>query len=107
MNLPAHLVTRLSSHGLVVSGPWQKDQHGWLGRYTVGAGEEVDTESGIRLLKGPVLWIYEDHGVWFVEKHQWVPYWVPGLPSPDFRCEYATAEDAVDKVLRFFHDIRR
>jgi hypothetical protein len=100
MNLPAHLVT---SHGLVVSGPWQKDQRGWLSRYTVGAGEEVNTESGIRILTPPILWIYEDKGVWFVEKHEWVP----GLPSPDFRCEYANAEDAVEKVQRFFRDIRR
>jgi hypothetical protein len=66
---------------------------------------EIDAESGIRILKEPILWIYEGHGAWFVEKHQWVPQWVPGLPSSDFRCEYATAEAAVEKVLRFFSDV--
>lgn len=58
----------------------------------------VGGRGGIRVLQGPILWIYEEDGFWFAVKHEWIP----GPGPTDFRCKYATAEEAVDRVLQFF-----
>ena len=97
MTLPDHLLAKLKDQGLDVSGPWQEGMRGWLGRFTVSRGRWVEGD-GIRVLQGPILWIYEEDGFWFAVKHEWIPE-----PGPtDFRCKYATAEEAVDRVLQFF-----
>jgi hypothetical protein len=97
MNLPDHLMAKLKDQGLLVSGPWQEGARGWLGRFTLSKGRWVE-QGGIRVLEGPILWIYEEQGLWFAEKREWIPG-----PSPtDFQCKHATAEEAVDVVLRFF-----
>jgi hypothetical protein len=98
MNLPDHLMAKLKDQGLFVSGPWQEGARGWLRRFTVSNGRWVEGEGGIRVLEGPILWIYEEQGFWAAEKHEWVP----GPGPTDFRCKHATAEEAVDMVIRFF-----
>jgi hypothetical protein len=96
MTLTKHLLARLKDQGLQVEGPWQEGKSGWLGRYTVAKGPWE--EGAIRILHGPILWIYEEDNFWIAQKHEWIP----GPGPTDFRCKYATAEEAVDRVLRFF-----
>src|SRR5262245_29090664 len=97
MTLPNHLLARLKDQGLHVEGPWKEGASGWLGRYTLAKGPWVE-HGGIRVLEGPILWIYEEQNFWVAQKHECVP----GPGPTDFRCKCATAEEAVDSVLRFF-----
>ena len=97
MMLPDHLLAKLKEQGLDISGPWQAGKRGWLGRFTVSRGR-WEAEGGITVLEGPVLWIYEEDGFWFAEKHECVP----GPGPTDFRCKHATAEEAVDRLLQYF-----
>src|SRR5262245_55013953 len=97
MTLPDHLLAKLKEQGLDISGPWQEGKRGWLGRFTVSRGRR-EAEGGISVLEGPILWIYEEYGFWFAEKHECVP----GPGPTDFRCKHATAEEAVDRLLQYF-----
>jgi hypothetical protein len=97
MTLPNDLLARLKVRGLHVAGPWQEGEYGWLGRYTVAKGQ-WEVEEDIRVLEGPILWIYEEDGFWIAQKHEMIP----GPGPTDFRCKYAAAEEAIDRVLRFF-----
>ena|SRR5215813_7256322 len=96
MMLTNHLLARLKDQGLHVEGPWQGGKSAWFGRYTVSKGPWEEADIGV--LHGPILWIYEADSFWFAEKHEWIP----GPGPTDFRCKYATAEEAVDRVLQFF-----
>jgi hypothetical protein len=97
MTLPNHLLAKLKDQGLDISGPWQEGGRGWLGRYRVSKGRWVE-HGDISVLEGPILWIYEEDGFWLAAKHEWVS----GPGPTDFRWKYATAAEAVDRVLQFF-----
>lgn len=97
MTLPNHLIAKLRDQGLVVLDPGQEGAPGWLGRFTVSRGPWVEA-GGVGVLPGPILWIYEEEGVWVAQTHEFIP----GPGPTDFRHEHATAEEAVDVVLRFY-----
>ncbi|SRR6266436_4199573 len=98
MTLPNYLLARLKVQGLHVEGPWQEGKYGWLGRYTVSKGQWGVEKDGVRVLDGPILWIYEEERFWIAKKYEMIP----GPGPTDFRCKCATAEEAIDRVLRFF-----
>jgi hypothetical protein len=94
--LPDHLVARVEACGLIVSGPWQEEASGWPGRFVIArSGEDI---GGIRLLKPPVVWLYEENGAWVAHKHEMIP----GPGPTDFRSTHATAEEALERILHFF-----
>lgn len=99
MTLPDDMVATLQGHGLYVSGPWRDGARGWQARRAVSRSGPA-TDSG--LLSQPLLWIYEEDGAWFLEKHESIP----GPGPTDFCSQHTTAEDAVEQALRFFDSHR-
>jgi hypothetical protein len=97
MSLPDNMVKKLRDHGLYVSGPWKRDEHGRLARRAVSSSPPI-MHNGISILTDTVVWIYEDNGAWVAEKHEIVP----GPGPTDFRRTYATADEAVARILQFF-----